>query len=292
MTTATTAAKNIASIAINIDALDFWKDTLTEDVARYTQAGRIDRARQVLTILNRCKTRLQFDNASEVREVERFMVALRRWIGSVYIQYYLRDAWARTAEGLVAEVLNRKKGTQMEIRSTDEFDALIADLDTRIANGTNRIANTTQRSRLLEARELFAPYEQPAEELEGALLIAEAVESPEAARELLAADESAKAEAKAKADAEAKAAKAKADAEAKAAKAKADAEAKAAKAKADAEAKAAKANENAPQRTGVQPAPEGSDKPWRVYSEDGSYTEHTSRKAAREANPNRKESVA
>ena len=241
MTTATNT-NSIASIAINSNAMDFWKETVATDIARYSQEGRIARLRAVLTVLNRAKQALKFDNADEVREVKRSLEVIMRWIGSPYIQYYFRNAWAATAKGLVKEVLNRKKGTQMEIHSVEEFDALIADLDSRIANKQNRKASETHRKTLVDARALFAPFEQPMAELDGALLITEAVESPEAARELLVdspADE-AKPEAKPKAETK--------------------------------------------QRTGVQPAPEGSEKPWRVVSEDGNFTEHTSRKAAREAN--------
>ncbi len=244
MNTANASIATIASIAISRDGLDFWKESLEAHIEDLVQEGRIGRVRAVLTVLNRRKSSLQFGNAEEVQRVKESLEAHMRWIGGVYVQYYLRNAWAATAKGLVAKVLNRKKGTNMEVHSTDEFDALIADLDARIEKGTNRIANATQRDRLLEARELFAPYEQPFAELDGALQIAQAVESPEAARELLANspanDESAKAD--------------------------------------------AKADESAKQPTGVQRAPEGSENPWRVYAEDGSFTEHTSRSAAREAN--------
>lgn len=249
-----TATRNasIASIDINQSGLDFWKESLEDHVANLVRKDRVESIRQVLAILNRRKSSLQFCNTEEVQSVKESLGSHMKWIGGVYVQYYLRNEWERTAKGLVAAVLGRKKGTNMEIRSTVEFDALIADLEARVERGTNRKANTTQRERLLEARELFAPYEQPFAELDGALLIAEAVESPEAARELLAPanDESAKADAKAKV-------------------------------------------ESAKQPSGVQRAPEGSENAWRVYAEDGSFTEHTSRSAAREANrASKQESVA
>ncbi len=244
MTTAT-----ITSIAIETVAFRAWKHALKDLRDNYVQAGRIEQTRQILTVLNRSKDAIEFRSTEEVERIQQAAQQRLRSVGAVYIQYYFRDAWAATTKGLVKKVLDRKQGTNMEIHSLEEFDALIADLNKRVENGQNRKASATQRDRLVEARALFAPLEQAASEMEGASLIAAAVESPEAARELLV-DNS-------------------------------DSDNGSSN---DSDAPEQPEQPDAPSKTGVQKAPEGSEKPWRVLSEDGSFTEHTSRKAAREAN--------
>lgn len=247
----------IATIAIDADALRDWKNYLKAKRKSYIQAGRIEKVRQILTVLNRHKDQIEFHS---VEEVERLMAALEKrmsasdGVGSPYIQYYLRDIWAADSKGAIRKVLERKQGTNMEVHSTEEFDALIADLEQRIEDGKNRKANSTQRAALVKAREAFAPLEQALGEMEGALTIAQATESPEAARELLADSGSEDSDS-------------------------------------DSVAESSENADSQPAETpnpGVRRAPENSEKPWRVYDEDGSFTEHESRKAAREANRARK----
>lgn len=162
--TSSTANRNLpvlVMIPLDPAAIKAWKAHLRHKQSKIQQAGRLARIQAVLTVLNRSKESLNFCSSQEAEAVQ---TALQHYLfkvaGQPRIQYYLLATWKTLANKQITKILNRKNGTELELRNSAEFQRILTDIDLRISKAENARAFASQKDRVEASFGLFQPLEE------------------------------------------------------------------------------------------------------------------------------------